>query len=260
VNRTRRFTPIIPHILTGTTVVLGVSALLAVLHAACSPQQPGVLPLVAAWCITAAAVIDGIDGALARKLKSASPLGRQLDSLADLTAFGIAPPLLVYFRFLRHVPWAAPAAVIFVLAGAFRLARFSADSSHRNRGFFIGLPVTAGGGALAACVLFADTGDFHGIYGNDCSVLCAGGAVMLMAVHSVLMVSRIRFLTFTAFFFPGSLRIVRFLPAPAAAAAVALSPGPALLGLALLYDIVSLTMWRFRPPMNSDITGDPPDN
>jgi CDP-diacylglycerol---serine O-phosphatidyltransferase len=97
--------------------------------------------------ILLATIADGLDGALARQLKATSDMGEQLDSLADIVAFGAAPALLFVTVFT-----AAPAPVrygvglFFVLAGAYRLARFHAIPSD---GVFLGLPITAGGALMA---------------------------------------------------------------------------------------------------------------
>lgn len=100
--------------------------------------------------ILLAAIADGMDGALARQLHSTSPLGGQLDSLADIVAFGAAPAFLLETYFS-----AAPtlirfgAALAFLLAGAYRLARFHAQP---REGVFQGLPITAAGVLLTLAV------------------------------------------------------------------------------------------------------------
>ncbi len=97
--------------------------------------------------ILLATIADGIDGALARQLGATSDMGEQLDSLADIVAFGAAPALLFVTVFTS-----APSAVrygvglFFVLAGAYRLARFHAVPAN---GVFLGLPITAGGALMA---------------------------------------------------------------------------------------------------------------
>lgn len=103
--------------------------------------------------IIIAAVIDFLDGFVARLLNATSEMGKQLDSLADVVSFGVAPSLILY-QFLRmsfireqegaeaFVTWLLPA-FIFACAGAFRLARFNIDTSQSTG--FKGLPIPAAG-------------------------------------------------------------------------------------------------------------------
>jgi CDP-diacylglycerol--serine O-phosphatidyltransferase len=100
--------------------------------------------------ILLAAMADGLDGLVARKM-GGSPLGANLDSLADLVSFGLAPPFLAISAF--HLPpslW--PVAMLFLLCGALRLARFNVVSEKGDQ-HFEGLPIPAAGLALSASVL-----------------------------------------------------------------------------------------------------------
>jgi len=101
----------------------------------------------AAALIILAALIDGFDGLLARKLDAASPFGAELDSLADFFNFGVAPAFLVYQLALTAVPdvgWTA--ALIFSVCACLRLARFnvSRDIPVTGRAHFVGVPAPAG--------------------------------------------------------------------------------------------------------------------
>ncbi|WP_207492702.1 CDP-diacylglycerol--serine O-phosphatidyltransferase [Aridibaculum aurantiacum] len=100
-----------------------------------------------------AAVIDFLDGFVARLLKASSEMGKQLDSLADVVSFGVAPAMIVY-QFLRlsfaqqpdgleiSAAWLLPAFII-PCAGAYRLARFNIDTEQSER--FKGVPIPAVG-------------------------------------------------------------------------------------------------------------------
>ncbi|MBI4499320.1 MAG: CDP-alcohol phosphatidyltransferase family protein [Chloroflexi bacterium] len=93
-------------------------------------------------------LLDGMDGTLARQMRLTSPMGRQLDSLADLVAFGAAPATLLAAGPLgTEWPLATLSGAIFAGAGAFRLARYNLEE---GRSGFSGLPITAAGGVLAA--------------------------------------------------------------------------------------------------------------
>lgn len=97
-----------------------------------------------------AAVADGLDGTLARKLGAVSPMGKQLDSLSDVIAFGVAPAFL-FTTYHGDAPDAARygVALLFVSAGAYRLARFHAQP---KQDVFDGLPITIAGAMLAIAV------------------------------------------------------------------------------------------------------------
>ncbi|HEV2108230.1 MAG TPA: CDP-alcohol phosphatidyltransferase family protein [Thermomicrobiales bacterium] len=95
-------------------------------------------------------VADGVDGPLARRLRATTPMGQQLDSLADVVAFGAAPAFLfsTYYGGAPD-PVRFGVALAFVLAGAYRLARFHAGPTEE---VFRGLPITAAGPLLAVTV------------------------------------------------------------------------------------------------------------
>lgn len=102
--------------------------------------------LMAAGLIGLAAICDGLDGELANRLKSTSSMGKELDSLADLVTFGVAPGLLTYNLLLLEgvqLILAIPVSLVFVWAGAFRLARYNTLPSNRSA-YFVGLPIPAG--------------------------------------------------------------------------------------------------------------------
>lgn len=104
--------------------------------------------------ICLAAVFDRFDGIVARKLNITSDLGKQLDSLCDLISFGVAPSLLLYSSVLYEFGMSGSmVTVIFIACGAIRLARFNVSNT---RGYFIGLPITAGGCLLTISFLLID--------------------------------------------------------------------------------------------------------
>ncbi len=99
--------------------------------------------------ILLAAVLDGIDGSLARMLKSESKVGAELDSLADFLNFGVAPPLIMYFWALQDTQglgWIA--VLVFSIASVLRLARFNvsakSDEELDTKGYYLGIPSPAG--------------------------------------------------------------------------------------------------------------------
>lgn len=128
----------------------------------------------AALAIGIAVLFDGLDGIVARATNTASAFGKELDSLADVITFGVAPSLLAYVWGFRMMPaMANPDArrqivhlglfvcFIFLICGASRLARFniSLDPKPRNPGrpgkkYFVGMPIPAGAGVIASVIHF----------------------------------------------------------------------------------------------------------
>ena len=115
------------------------------------------------WAI----VFDGLDGRIARMTNTASPFGRELDSLADVVTFGVAPAVLAYVwgvraivelagtnQLIQNIPWLVT--FVYVICGAARLARFNIDTVKptSDRRFFVGMPIPAAAGFVAAVVHF----------------------------------------------------------------------------------------------------------
>lgn len=97
--------------------------------------------------ILLAALCDVMDGLLARWLHCTSDFGKQLDSLADIISFGLAPAFLILLYKLENVQWLGTlAAVAFLICGALRLARFNISASSKG---FVGMPITAAGVILS---------------------------------------------------------------------------------------------------------------
>ena len=135
---------IFPNMLTGANLGFGV---LSITFAAQGE------PMYAAICILLSLVADGFDGRVARALGVEGPMGRELDSLADIVGFGVAPAFMLYMKELYGLGWYAYVPLLFfAILGAFRLARFNimTESIH---GYFQGLPIPAAGCLAAAYVL-----------------------------------------------------------------------------------------------------------
>ena len=117
-------------------------------------------------CIVFAGVLDGLDGRVARALKGNTRFGAELDSLSDVTAFGVVPALTIFLWSLNEAPkfgWTA--ALALAVCCALRLARFNAnidvtDQPHKSAGFNTGVPAPAGAGlALTPMFLWFVTGN-----------------------------------------------------------------------------------------------------
>jgi CDP-diacylglycerol---serine O-phosphatidyltransferase len=132
---------------------------------------------VAAQAIGAAVFLDGLDGRIARMTNTTSDFGREMDSLADVISFGLAPAVLAYAwgiqfitvtdgRILREFHDAGYfISFLFLLCGAVRLARFNVQKNpvpknpgRPDRKYFVGLPIPAAA-AMVASIVFASNGD-----------------------------------------------------------------------------------------------------
>jgi CDP-diacylglycerol---serine O-phosphatidyltransferase len=144
--RRRRFRPIpvrmlVPNVITLLAICAGLTAIRL--------STEGRMELAVA-AIVFAAVLDGIDGRVARMIKGQSKFGAELDSLADFVNFGVAPGLMLYFwqlHELHDVGWIA--SMVFAISGGLRLARFNASMDDPNRpafaaNYFTGVPAPAG--------------------------------------------------------------------------------------------------------------------
>jgi CDP-diacylglycerol---serine O-phosphatidyltransferase len=109
----------------------------------------------AALSVLIAAVLDGLDGRIARLTRTTSAFGIQYDSLSDLIAFGLAPAVLVFLWALKpfnRFGWIA--AFLFLVCGALRLARFNVQVGTVNQNYFVGLPIPAAASIVATTILF----------------------------------------------------------------------------------------------------------
>lgn len=111
----------------------------------------------AAILIIIGMMLDSMDGRLARMLQADSVLGKELDSLADIVTFGVAPSFLVYYTyFFQFGLLGFIVAGLFPLFGAYRLARFNTSPPKSSLHYFVGVPITAAGGILAILTLFGN--------------------------------------------------------------------------------------------------------
>ena len=125
-----------------------------VVSASAGPGDPDGF-LVAAVLILFAGLFDMLDGPVARLTRTTSDFGTQLDSFADLVAFGIAPGVLLYKWGLADVGlFGFAVAFLFVLAGAFRLARYNLGVDRQEPGFSKGVTITVAGATVASLVIY----------------------------------------------------------------------------------------------------------
>jgi CDP-diacylglycerol--serine O-phosphatidyltransferase len=197
---------ILPSLFTTANIALGYYAILQIVHA--SLAEPWHLDN-AAKAIGVAFICDGLDGRIARMTHTSSDFGRELDSLADVITFGVAPALLAWMWGFRLLPTAgnaelhtkiiqfgAIASFLFLIAGASRLARFNiqvnpqpSNPGRPGKKYFVGMPIPAGAGVIAAVVHFSEGQPVT-------STLTAATWILMVIAVSYLMVSTWRFYSF----------------------------------------------------------------
>jgi CDP-diacylglycerol--serine O-phosphatidyltransferase len=172
-RRLRKGIHLLPSLFTSLNMALGYYALYHAIQG--SPAEPWHYDN-AAKAIGFAIIFDGLDGGIARLTNTTSDFGRELDSLADVVTFGVAPAFLAWlwgFRLLgpltgsdltaRVSQLGAIATFAFLIAGASRLARFNiqvnpqpSNPGRPGRKYFVGMPIPAGAGVIAAIVHFTN--------------------------------------------------------------------------------------------------------
>lgn len=213
--RHRRAAYALPTLFTAGNIFLGFLSILKSFQGALLVTSGDLGPNphfeTAAKAIGVAVVLDGLDGRIARITHTVSDFGRELDSLADVVTFGLAPAVLA---FAWGVQFAAPAtplagdhlqragyfvSFVYLLCGAARLARFNIQANpvpknpgRPDRKYFVGLPIP-GAAALIAAV----------VYGTDCVPLTSwswsAAWMALLALLGFLMVSTWRYRSFKDF-------------------------------------------------------------
>lgn len=174
-KRPRRAAYVLPTLFTSANIFLGFVAVLQAFQGAFEAERGDFNAnphfTMAAEAIGFAVFFDGLDGWIARMTRTASDFGRELDSLADVITFGIAPAVLAFawgvlfvispLNFLgSHLTRAGYlVAFFYLLCGAVRLARFNVQTNPRprnpgrpDRKYFVGMPIPAGAGFVAASV------------------------------------------------------------------------------------------------------------
>ncbi|WP_048571235.1 CDP-diacylglycerol--serine O-phosphatidyltransferase [Clostridium cylindrosporum] len=134
---------------------------------------------IAAFAIVAAAILDRYDGRIARAFNASSKLGTQLDSLADLVSFGVAPSILGWALYLNEYGIIGYIIVcLFPICGSFRLARYNVSEFNN---VFMGVPITIAGFLMAIDSIIYIYVIKHGII-----------SAILLVLFSYLMVSKIQ--------------------------------------------------------------------
>jgi len=212
---------LIPSLFTAANIGCGFFAVMASLRGFQMLAQPN--PDVAwaaayfdnaARAIGWAVLFDMLDGRIARLTKTTTEIGIQLDSIADVVTFGIAPAVLAYvWGYGASLPEGTPShtfgwfvSFMFLMCGGFRLARFNVQSSRPrilaegtikvDKKSFVGLPIPAAAGLIAGIVHFSPLP--LSSFGTERARIYSVLLMILMGTLSVMMVSTIRFSSFKA--------------------------------------------------------------
>ena len=194
------------------------------------------------WLIVAAAIFDFLDGFAARLLKQTSPLGVQLDSLADDVTFGLAPAMVMYDLYVHSssyynlnaevMGWMKYVVLIIAAFSVLRLAKFNIDTTQSTE--FEGLPTPANALMLTSLAVLAETGRV---------VLYQEHILLISIAASLLLISPIRMfaLKFKSFGIKGNELRYGFIVA--ALVMIILMPAYALLAIIVLYIVISTLTW-----------------
>ena len=204
--------------------------------------------------IFVSAILDGIDGRVARMTNTQSEFGMQYDSLADLVSFGMAPALVMYYWALSSlkldgitagkIGWLT--AFLYAACAALRLARFNSQVAQVDKRWFIGLASPAAAGLMAS---FVWTCTDIGLDGPRMRYV----AVAVTVVAALLMVSRVRYNSFKGARGPKGDRVpfVAIVAALAVLIALVLDPPKLLLAATAFYALSGPVVWlrrRASPP------------
>jgi CDP-diacylglycerol---serine O-phosphatidyltransferase len=200
--------------------------------------------VMAAPFVGFAVVLDMLDGRIARLTNTTSAFGLELDSLADIISFGVAPVVLAFawgLSDLGRIGWAT--GFVYLTAAAVRLARFNIQSTlpQADKRYFVGMPSPPAAGVVAATVYLWPYPPSGGPQ--------AAAAVVLLILPAVLMVSTIRFRSFKTINFGWTPSYVKLLAVAALIAFVATEPRITLVILAygyLLSAFIEMAMTRLR--------------
>jgi CDP-diacylglycerol--serine O-phosphatidyltransferase len=228
--RFRRGAAILPSLFTTGNLFLGFWAVIKTLNG----QYDDAAPL-----ILGAIVLDMLDGRIARMTGTTSEFGAELDSLADVISFGVAPALLAYRWGFEGVPRAGwLAAFFFLVCGALRLARFNVQKHAVDGRYFVGLPIPAAAGQVAAVVWVLP----EPLEGHWLSVATSIAVVAL----GFLMVSTLRYPSFKNVDLRRRRSYINVLGIALLFLLIALHPALMLLGLATAYALWAPTVHLFN--------------
>ncbi len=186
----------------------------------------------AAVAIFIAAILDGMDGRIARLTNTQTEFGVQYDSLSDMISFGLTPALVMYewsLSSMGKVGWLA--AFVYAAAAALRLARFNTQVGSADKRYFQGLPSPAAAGLLAGLVWLGSRYEFN------LFIVTHGFTLFLTVAAGLLMVSNVRYNSFKTLDLRGKVPFVTILIIVLIFVFISIEPPLVLFGLLLLYAV-----------------------
>ena len=199
---------------------------------------------VAVIAIFCAAVLDSLDGRVARMTNSQSAFGEQMDSLCDMVGFGAAPALIVYIWALKDLGKAGfIPAFVYIAGAALRLARFNVNIGVVDKRFFQGLPSPAAAAMVMSLIWVMDDAGFKGVSKIDWLAWTACGVTLYAGLS---MVTNAPFYSFKVV---GGRRTVPFVVIVAIAlsfAIVSLDPPRVLFALSCAYGLSGYVIYGYR--------------
>jgi len=195
---------------------------------------------VSSLLIGIAALLDALDGRVARLTGTTSDFGREFDSLADVISFGVAPAVLAWSWALSdfgRLGWAV--SFLYVICGALRLARFNIQSAAADRRYFVGMPIPPAACTIAACVFNHP----HRLEDSALKML----SLSMVVVLALLMVSKARYRTFKELDLKARRPYVWVVPFAIVLSLIATHPQIVLLVAAFVYLLSGLIPRRGAP-------------
>jgi CDP-diacylglycerol--serine O-phosphatidyltransferase len=183
-HKRRRGIYVLPNLFTSASLFSGFYAIVSAMEGRFE---------AAAVAIMISALLDGLDGRIARLTNTTSHFGVEYDSLADVIAFGVAPAIVAFQWALKpygRLGWVA--AFMFIICGALRLARFNVQKSNQDVSHFQGLPIPAAASFIASMILFVES--WQGSPEIKSAII-----ITMIYILSFLMVSTLHYFSFKKF-------------------------------------------------------------
>ena len=198
----------------------------------------------AVYGIFAAAVLDSLDGRVARMTHTQSAFGEQMDSMCDMVSFGAAPALIVYEWALRDLGrWGWIPAFVYIAGAALRLARFNTNIAVVDRRYFQGLPSPAAAALVMGLIWVADDAGLRGVTRIDWLAWTAF-AVTLYA--GLTMVSNAPFYSFKDLSFRRSVPFIVIVAIAVGIAVINIHPPTVLFALFVAYGVSGYAVYAWK--------------
>ncbi|KPL08348.1 hypothetical protein AMJ86_00935 [bacterium SM23_57] len=208
-----RIRSLLPDILTGINICIGFFCIILVIHASRETNAFHYNYTLSAWLIIIASLIDILDGAIARWFGKTGAFGIEFDSIADFTVFAVAPSILLYtFFYDGYSILYAIFPLFYLVAAAYRLARFNADALEASRKKIIGLGTPISAAIIVAVVLLVTDLQEQGTIQNISWGLRYAVTILIL-FNSILMVLPVEFITAYEYCFQSTRRVIQLLAA-----------------------------------------------